>query len=270
MLIRAGWFGDRDSNRFDEMKFEIVSLFPGYFEHSLRESLLGRAIDKKLFDIEIIQLRDYATDRHRTVDDTPFGGGGGMVLKVEPLDRCLEALGYSRRSEEDTTPANSRIVLTSAAGVPFDQPRAMEYSLLDHLTIICGHYLGVDERILDLYSIDEVSIGDYILTGGEPAASVLVDAVARLIPGVLGNIESALDDSFMDQIVGPPCYTRPAEYRSLKVPEALMSGNHSEIGKFRRLQALRKCATNRPDILSKADLSEGERTQIDDIETNKK
>ncbi len=236
------------------MKFELLTLFPDYFSLSLKQSLIGKAAEKKLFDIDIIDLRTFATDKHRTADDTPFGGGGGMVMKVEPLDKALGHLGYPRRlsrSSRDT----DRIILTSAAGVPFTQKKAIEYSLLDRMTIICGHYLGVDERILDLYEMEEVSIGDYILTGGEPAAAVMLDAVARLIPKVLGNFESALNDSYMNQMLGSPCYTKPAEYEGLRVPEVLTNGHHAEIDKFRRIEAIRKCLRYRPDLLETADLT---------------
>ena len=242
------------------MKFEIVTLFPDYFSLSLKQSLIGKAWDKKLFDIEIINLRDFATDKHRTVDDTPFGGGGGMVMKLEPLDRCLRSLGYQPGS---STGDRERIVLTSAAGFPFDQPRAIAYSLIERMTILCGHYHGVDERLLDLYKVDELSVGDYVLSGGEPAALVMLDAVARLIPGVLGNFESASNDSYMDRLTGWPCYTRPAEYEGLEVPDELLSGDHEKIKRFRFASALRKCAKNRPDLLDKADLTEDERDILD-------
>lgn len=237
------------------MKFEIVTLFPDYFELSLRQSLLGKGIDKKLFEIDIINLRDFAEDRHHTVDDRPFGGGGGMVLMIEPIDRCLQKLGYPRRSDgpiED----GSRIVLTSAAGVTFSQPAAIEYSLDERLTIICGHYLGVDDRLVEMYDIDEVSMGDFILSGGEPAAMLLIDAVARLIPGVLGNFESAMDDSHMEGLLGAPCYTRPAEYEGFAVPEVLLSGNHKAIAEFRHRQAIEKCKAVRPDLLKAAEQNE--------------
>ena len=243
------------------MKFEIITLFPDYFQLALRQSLLGKAIEKRLFEIDIINLRDFTTDRHRTVDDTPFGGGGGMVMKVAPLDRCLKALGYEHRDKASGSD-KERIILTSATGAKFDQSLAIKYSLADRLTIICGHYLGVDERLAALYDIDEVSIGDYILSGGEPAGAVMVDAVARLIPGVLGNFESALNDSFMNQILGAPCYTRPAEYEGLKVPETLLKGNHAEIEKYRRREALKTCARRRPDLLKTAELTDEEMKMI--------
>lgn len=248
------------------MKFEIVTFFPDYFSLSLRQSLMGKALEKKLFEIDIINLRDFATDRHRTVDDTPFGGGGGMVLKIEPVDRCLQALGYSRRDSSKGGTDKEKIILTSAAGVRFDQTMAIKYSLRDRLTIVCGHYLGVDERILELYNIDEISIGDYVLSGGEPAAAVVVDAVARLIPGVLGNFESALKDSYMDHMLGAPCYTKPAVYEGLEVPLTLLSGNHREIEKYRRWEAIKKCLKNRPDLLKTAELTEEEIKQIKQLD----
>ena len=238
------------------MKFELITLFPEYFTQSMQQSLLGKAREKKLFDIDIINLRDFAMDKHRTVDDTPFGGGGGMVMKVEPLDRCLESLGYQRQTDEDFEPdPESRLILTSAAGETFDLDTAVRLSLVERITIICGHYLGVDERILDLYDIEEMSIGDFVLTGGEPAAAVMVDAVARLMPGVLGNFESALKDSYLDQLLGSPTYTRPAEYRGVKVPDVLLSGDHAEIEKYRRRQAIRRCFERRPELLERADLT---------------
>jgi tRNA (guanine37-N1)-methyltransferase len=237
------------------MKFEIVTLFPDYFSLSLRQSLIGKAWDKKLFDIDIIQLRDFSVDKHHTVDDTPYGGGGGMVMMLEPLDRCLQSLGWLRRGQGET-PSTERLILTSAAGRPLSQALAVEYSLCDRMTIICGHYLGVDERLLELYAMEEVSIGDYVLTGGEPAAAVMVDSVARLIPKVLGNFESALGDSHMDDITGAPCYTKPAEYDSLKVPEVLVSGDHARIKKYRFEAALEKCRHNRPDLAARMKTTE--------------
>jgi tRNA (guanine37-N1)-methyltransferase len=223
------------------MKFEIVTLFPDYFELSIRQSLLGKALDKKLFEIEIINLRDFATDRHQSVDDKPFGGGGGMVLMIEPIDRCLQQLGYRRR-DAGVVDDDERIVLTSAAGETFRQAAAIRYSLCRRLTIICGHYLGVDERLLRLYDIEEVSM----------AAAAMVDAVARLIPGVLGNFESALDDSHMEGTLGAPCYTRPAVYEDLTVPEVLLSGDHKAIETYRRRQAAAKCKEVRPDLFRAA------------------
>ena len=246
------------------MKFEIITLFPDYFGLALKQSLIGKAWEKRLFDIEIIQLRDFAVDKHHTVDEAPFGGGGGMVLKVEPMDRCLRSLGWLPINEGGGHSDKERLLLTSAAGHLFKQDIAIEYSLLDRLTIICGHYIGIDERIIQMYEPDEISIGDYVLTGGEPAAAVIVDAVARLIPKVLGNFESAINDSHMDQLTGSPSYTRPAEYAGLKVPEELISGDHARVKKFRREAAIRKCMNTRPDLLKNAELTAEERRLIDE------
>ena len=248
------------------MKFEIITLFPDYFSLSLKQSLLGKAREKKLFEIEIVNPRDFATDKHHTVDDTPFGGGGGMVMMIEPLDRCLQSLGHKYKESDSLQNEKERIILTSAAGLKFDQQMAIRYSLCQRLGIICGHYLGVDERILQLYDIDEVSIGDYVLTGGEPAAAVIVDAVARLIPKVLGNFESALKDSYMNQMLGAPCYTKPSVYEGIRVPEVLLSGNHKEIEQYRRRQAIEKCLKNRPDLLKMADLTEEEKEHIKQLD----
>lgn len=233
------------------MKIEIITLFPGYFDSVIRQSIIGRGKEKALFDIEIIDLRDYTSDRHRTADDKPFGGGGGMVLKVEPLDACLNSLGHRKPGDP-----GDRIVLTSATGKLFNQQKAVELSLTRRLTIICGHYLGVDERILALFDIEEISVGDYVMTGGEPAAAVMLDAIVRLLPGVLGNFESALDDSHLERLLGAPVYTRPEEYRGLRVPSELLSGDHKLIDRYRRQEAIRKTVQNRPELLIEAELSQ--------------
>jgi len=226
------------------MRIEIISLFPGYFESIVKQSILGRGKENRLFDIRIVNLRDFTTDRHQTADDKPYGGGGGMVLKVEPLCNCLESLGYEGNSK-----SGEKIILTSAAGKLFNQPKAVEYSLLERLTIICGHYLGVDERILSLFEIEEISIGDYVMTGGEAAAAVIIDAVTRLIPGVLGNFESALSDSHSEKLLGAPVYTRPETFKELRVPEPLLEGNHRLIEQFRRREMIGKTFLNRPELL---------------------
>jgi tRNA (guanine37-N1)-methyltransferase len=249
------------------MRIDVITLFPQALEMALTSSVLGRGKESRLFDIRIINLRDFATDKHQTVDDTRFGGGGGMLLKPEPLAAALDSLeiDYTDLDREKT-----RILLTAACGRPFQQDMAIKMSLLERLVIICGHYKGVDERILQLYPIDEISIGDFVLTGGEPAAWVIIDAVLRLIPGVMGNFESAIDDSFtQDQLLGGPDYTRPAEFRGLAVPKELMSGNHEEIRKFRRKMALEKTHINRPDLLEKADLTEEDIELLKKIEDSK-
>lgn len=235
------------------LKIDVITLFPGALRAPLEASVLGRGKDKELFDINLIDLREYATDKHRTVDDNRFGGEGGMVLKPEPLAAALDSIGIDFGEVDRKT---TRLLLTAATGKPFEHDTAVEFSLLRRLVIICGHYKGVDERILQLYPIEEVSIGDFVLTGGEPAAWVILDAVLRLVPGVMGNFESAIDDSFADDnLLGAPVFTRPAEFRGLKIPEELLSGNHEEIRKYRRREAIRKTFENRPDLLEKADLT---------------
>lgn len=235
------------------LKVDVITLFPGALGAPLEASVLGRAKEKELFEINMIDLRDFALDKHRTVDDNRFGGEGGMVLKPEPLAAALDSLDIDYDNiDSDAT----RLILTAATGQHFRHETAVEFSLLKRLVIICGHYKGVDERILQTYPIEEISIGDFVLTGGEPAAWVMIDAVLRLIPGVMGNFESAIDDSFADDnLLGAPVYTRPAEFRGRGVPEELLSGNHEEIRKFRRREAIKKTYENRPDLLEKADLT---------------
>ncbi len=246
------------------MRIEIVSLFPDYFKSVVEQSIIGRGKERKLFDIKIINLRDFTADKHQTADDKPYGGGGGMVLKVEPLCYCLESLGYQKEFRP-----GEKIVLTSAAGKKFEQTKAVEYSLLERLTIICGHYLGVDERILSLFKIEEISIGDYVMTGGEAAAAVIIDAVTRLIPGVLGNFESALADSHSERLLGAPVYTRPEAYKGLDVPEPLLKGNHRLIERFRRNESIRKTFENRPELLEKIEFDNDDLKYIDELREKK-
>ncbi len=236
------------------LKIDVITLFPEVLEKPLNSSVLGRVKESQLFDIRLINLREFATDKHQTVDEPPFGGGGGMVFKPEPLAGALDSLGIVFDNIDRN---KTRLILTAASGKAFDQPTAIRFSLLEHLVIICGHYKGVDERILQLYPIEEVSIGDFVMTGGEPAAWVIIDAVLRLIPGVMGNFESAIEDSFTeDKLLGAPVYTRPAEFRGLKVPEELISGNHELIRRFRRQMAIKKTYQNRPSLLEDVELSD--------------
>ncbi|MFA6345562.1 MAG: tRNA (guanosine(37)-N1)-methyltransferase TrmD, partial [Syntrophales bacterium] len=220
------------------IRFDILSVFPGMFASPLAESLIGKARDKGLVDIRFHDIRDYATDRHRMTDDAPYGGGGGMVMKVEPIDRALEAI-LPDRSE-------GLVILMTPQGEPFSQRRAEELASHPRLVLLCGHYEGVDERVREHLVDRELSIGDYVLTGGELAAMVVVDAVSRLIPGVLGNDASAAEDSFSTGILEYPHYTRPATYRGWPVPEVLLSGNHAEIDAWRRTEALKRTLARRP------------------------
>lgn len=225
------------------IRFDILSVFPGMFASPLAESLIGKARDKGLVDIRFHDIRDYATDRHRMTDDAPYGGGGGMVMKVEPIDRALAAI-LPDRSE-------GLVILMTPQGEPFSQRRAEELASRPRLVLLCGHYEGVDERVREHLVDRELSIGDYVLTGGELAAMVVVDAVSRLIPGVLGNDASAAEDSFSTGILEHPHYTRPATYRGWPVPEVLLSGNHAEIEAWRRTEALKRTLARRPDLLGK-------------------
>ncbi len=226
------------------MKIDLLTLFPGMFHGPFSESILKHATDKGLIDVSIHNIRDFALDRHRVTDDYPYGGGDGMVMKVEPLAACIEAVRTRRPS--------SRVLLTTPRGKLLNQDMARELAGEDGLIIICGRYEGIDERVRELFVDTEVSIGDFVLTGGEPAAMVIVDAVARLLPGVLGSDESAENDSFSDGLLEYPQYTRPPEFRGLTVPPVLLSGNHREIARWRRRESLRKTFLMRPDLLETA------------------
>ena len=246
------------------MLIEILTIFPGMFSGPLDASLIQKAKEKGLIEMRTHDVRDFADDKHKTVDDTPFGGGGGMVMKLEPLSRALDFV-------RDQAGGGSQIgiVLTSAQGEKLSQEKAKELSLKDHLIIICGHYKGTDARLGELYPVEEISIGDYVLTGGEIPAMVIIDAVVRLIPGVLGDFESAQGDSFFEEMLGPPEYTRPAEYRGLSVPEVLLSGDHEKVKAWRRREALKRTLCRRPDLLHEHQLSDEEREWIAEIESEK-
>ena len=226
------------------MKIDILTLFPEICRAPLSESMMKRAQENKIVDLRIHNLRDWTTDKHHIVDDAPFGGGQGMVMKPEPIFAAVEELQKSAISNQ-----KSKIILMSPGGRRLDQKLATELSKESHLIVICGHYEGVDHRVIDHLVDLEVSIGDYVLTNGAIAAVVLVDAVVRLLPGVLGHEQSALDDSFSAGLLEAPQYTRPAEFRGWKIPEALLSGNHAEIAKWRKEQALKRTKQNRPDLL---------------------
>ncbi|HOK06900.1 MAG TPA: tRNA (guanosine(37)-N1)-methyltransferase TrmD [Syntrophales bacterium] len=221
------------------LRFDILTLFPGMFDSPLDSSLLRRARERGIIDVRVHDIRQFAVDRHRVTDDAPYGGGGGMVMKVEPIDRALASLDI-----EEGTP----VILLTPQGETFNQPLARELASHRRIVMICGHYEGVDERVR-LYLVNrEISIGDYILTGGEPAALVVMDAVSRLVPGFLGNEDSSRDDSFMEGLLEYPQYTRPAEYRGWRVPEVLLSGNHREIIAWRRSESIRRTRERRPDL----------------------
>ena len=222
------------------MKISILSLFPHMFDGFLNESIIKRAIEDKKVEIEIIDFRDYTEDPHKKVDDTPYGGGAGMVLACQPIFDCVEAI----RTKD------SKVIIMTPSGVPYKQRTAYDLSKEKHLIIICGHYEGFDERILSLADM-EISIGDYVLTGGELPAMVITDSIVRLIPGVI-NEQSHLEDSFNDNfLLDYPTYTKPADYKGMKVPEILLSGDHKKIDEWRHQEALKKTEERRPDLLDK-------------------
>jgi tRNA (guanine37-N1)-methyltransferase len=223
------------------MKIDVLTLFPAMFAGPLDESIIKRAREAGRLDLAIHNLRDYAHDRHKTVDDRPFGGGPGMLLKPEPIFEAVESLAR----------AGTRVILLSPAGRPFSQAIARELAGLEHLLLVSGHYEGFDERVRQQLAQDELSIGDYVLTNGALPVMVIVDAVTRLLPGVLGDAESAQEDSFSRGLLEYPQYTRPAEFRGMKVPEVLLSGNHAEIARWRAEQARLRTAERRPDLLGK-------------------
>lgn len=223
------------------MRIDVVTGFPKLLEGPLNESIIRRAQDKGAVEIVVHDLRDYTTDRHRTIDDTPYGGGAGMVLKVEPVFACVEGLRREREYDQ--------VIYLTADGESYAQKTANRLSLCRNLILLCGHYKGIDERIREALVSVELSVGDYVLTGGEIPALVVIDSVVRLVPGVLNDGESLLDDSFQDGMLGAPYYTRPAEFRGMKVPEVLLSGNHAEISAWRTKQQLHRTGQRRKDLL---------------------
>jgi tRNA (guanine37-N1)-methyltransferase len=239
------------------MRFDILTLFPDMFSSPLRESILGKAVERGLIQIRTINIRDFTSDKHKVVDDTPYGGGQGMVMKVEPVARAIESV-KSQHSPVWT-------VYLTPQGKPFSQDLARRLSTQPHLALLCGRYEGIDERVRDLFVDEEISIGDYVLTGGELAAMVVIDAVSRFIPGVLGSDRSAEEDSFFNSLLEYPQYTRPFDFRGRCVPEVLLSGNHSAISLWRRKEALRRTWVRRPDLLAKANLSEEDKKLLAEI-----
>jgi tRNA (guanine37-N1)-methyltransferase len=256
------------------MRFDLITIFPEFFAGPLEHGIVRRAREAGLIDVRVQDLRVFTKDRHRTVDDRPFGGGEGMVLKPEPLFEAVESLlghGVGNAAEPGAPESNTAIVLLSAAGRLFNQERARQFAKLERIVFICGRYEGVDERVAEHLATDEISIGDFVLSGGELPAMLIVDAVTRLLPGALGNEDSSQNESFSASSVLPahsahralnhqiaegngvlldyPHYTRPAEFRGWTVPEVLIGGNHAEVAKWRRKAALEKTRRNRPDLL---------------------
>ncbi|HLR92120.1 MAG TPA: tRNA (guanosine(37)-N1)-methyltransferase TrmD [Atopostipes sp.] len=240
------------------MRIDILTLFPEMFDSPFNYSMVKRAIDGEYVEINPINFREFGIGKHKIVDDTPYGGGAGMLLKPEPIFEAMEEI---ERNDPNT---KKRVILMDPAGKSFDQAMAEEFSKEEHLVFICGHYEGYDERIRTLVT-DEVSLGDYVLTGGELAAMVMVDATVRLIPGVVGNESSILEDSHSTGLLEHPHYTRPAEYKGMEVPEVLRSGNHALIEAWRHKESLRRTYKRRPDLIETLELTDQEKTWLDEI-----
>lgn len=225
------------------LRIDILTVLPGIVSGPLEHSILRRAAEKGLVDVRVFDIRDYTTDKHRQVDDYPYGGGAGMVLKPEPLFRCIEAID----AESDRKP--DEVIYLTPDGDQFDQSVATELSLKGHLLLIAGHYKGIDQRVRDALVTREISIGDFVVSGGELPALLVLDAVVRLVPGVLGDSESALTDSFQNELLDSPIYTRPASFRGMDVPRVLLSGDHRQVENWREEQRLKKTKERRPDLL---------------------
>jgi tRNA (guanine37-N1)-methyltransferase len=240
------------------VKFDIVTIFPEMVGGALAAGVIGRGRDRGLLDIVVHNLRDFTTDRHKVVDDMPFGGGPGMVMKPEPFVAAAEAIGERRG-------APGAVLLLSPAGARFTQADAERYRSLGHVVLLCGRYEGVDERVREHVATEEVSIGDYVLSGGEVPALVIVDAVSRLVPGVVGDEQSVEEDSFARGLLDHPHYTRPAEFRGWKVPEVLLSGHHGEIRRWRHREAIRRTAERRPELLADAALDSADQDLVREL-----
>ncbi len=244
------------------MRIEVLTLFPEIFSSPLEHSILGKALQKGLLNVNVRNIRDYAFDKHRQVDDRPFGGGSGMLMKPEPLAAAIDAV----RGEVP----GIRVILLTPQGTLFDQAKAGELASLESMALICGRYEGVDERIRKHWVDEELSIGDYVLSGGEFAALVVIDVIARLLPGVLGDKESCVEESFSDGLLEYPQYTRPRNFKGYEVPEILLSGNHEAIRKWRRREALKRTLERRPDLLDFSVLSHEEKKFIEELKSGKR
>lgn len=240
------------------MKIDVLTLFPRMFQGPLTESIIGKAIEKDLLQVNVMNFRDYTDNKHQNVDDYPYGGGAGMLLKAQPIFAALDAI------KEKNPDTKKRVILLDPAGIPFTQSVAEELADEEHLVFICGHYEGYDERIRTLVT-DEISLGDYVLTGGELGAMVIIDATVRLLPEVLGNDQSAKTDSHSTGLLEQPQYTRPAEFRGMKVPDVLISGNHKKIKEWQDKESIRRTIERRPDMLETVKLSEEQQRYLKEI-----
>lgn len=240
------------------MKIDVLTLFPRMFQGPLTESIIGKAIDKDLLQVNVMNFRDYTDNKHQNVDDYPYGGGAGMLLKAQPIFAAIDAIN------EQAPNTKKRVILLDPAGVPFTQSVAEELAEEEHLVFICGHYEGYDERIRTLVT-DEISLGDYVLTGGELGAMVMIDATVRLLPEVLGNDQSAKTDSHSTGLLEHPQYTRPAEYRGMKVPDVIISGNHKKIKEWQDKESIRRTMERRPDMLENVLLSDEQQKYLEEL-----
>ena len=254
------------------MKFHVLTLFPDMVMQGLMTSITGRAVQQKKIDIDAVNIRDYTQDKHGRVDDYPYGGGAGMLMQAQPVyDACQSVMEKIPQNKK------KRVIYVTPQGIPFTQAKARELAAQDellllcgpYLILVCGHYEGIDERVLEEVVTDYISIGDYVLTGGELAAMVIVDAVARLVPGVLGNEQSALTESFHGELLEHPQYSRPDVWHGKKVPEVLLSGHHANIAKWRRQQSLQRTLERRPDLLERADLTKADKKILETLKANK-
>ncbi|MEG6615314.1 tRNA (guanosine(37)-N1)-methyltransferase TrmD [Peptococcaceae bacterium 1198_IL3148] len=240
------------------MRIDILTLFPEMFAGPFDTSILKRARENKLLDINLINIRDFSQNKHHTVDDTPFGGGAGMVMQAEPIFKAME---YLEQQQGDL----GRVVMMCPQGQPFSQELAKDLATARRLVLLCGHYEGIDERVREKLVTDEISIGDYVLTGGELPAMVVVDAVARMIPGVLGEMASAEEDSFYSGLLEHPHYTKPRNYQGMEVPEILLSGHHKNIEKWRRRQSLMRTLERRPELLDNVELTKEDKKVLQEV-----
>lgn len=240
------------------MRIDVLTLFPEMFAGPLSASLLGKAIEKGLLDVRVTNIRDFATDRHRTVDDEPFGGGAGMVMRCEPIFAAVESLREVNSLE--------RVILMSPRGRPLTQAVVRELAAAPDMVLLCARYEGVDERVSQALATDEISVGDFVLSGGELPAMTIIEAVSRMVPGVIGDWESVETDSFYNGLLGPPQYTRPAEFRGMAAPPTLLSGNHQAIKRWKRKEALRVTRQRRPDLLAHSGLNDEDRKLLAEIE----
>jgi tRNA (guanine37-N1)-methyltransferase len=240
------------------MKFDVVTIFPRMIAAALAEGVVSRGIANGVLDVKVHDLRDYTTDRHRSVDDVPYGGGPGMVMKPEPLVKAVEAIRTSRGTPD-------AVLLLSPQGKRFTQAEAGRLGKLSHIVLLCGRYEGMDERVPELVGAEEMSVGDYVVSGGELPALLIVDAVSRLVPGVVGDEQSVAEDSFARGLLDYPHYTRPAEFAGLKVPDVLLSGHHADVARWRRRTALERTLDRRPDLIERASLDDDDRALLEEI-----